>query len=123
MTLWYLIGAVIVLGIAILAVIGVSGGPASALLTWAGRFLPGIAALIACVAYCIAAGRARLGILAPVFFCVPVAALIALMLWPYFVSVRNSNFYTMLLTIYPLLTLFPAMALWHLATALKRKAR
>jgi hypothetical protein len=123
MTLWYLIGAVVVLGIAILAVIGVSGGPASMPLIWTGRFLPAVAALIACIAYCMAAARARLGILAPIFFCLPVAALIALMLWPHFVSVRNSNFYTMLLTIYPLLTLFPALALWHLATALKRKAR
>ena len=45
------------------------------------------------------------------------------MLWPHFMPVRNSNLYTMLLTIYPVLTLFPAMALWHLATASKRRAR
>ena len=45
------------------------------------------------------------------------------MLVPHLMSVRNSNLYTMLLTIYPVLTLFPAMALWHLATALKRRAR
>src|SRR5262245_28641278 len=122
MTLWYLIGAVIVLGIAILSVIGV-GNANYAALVWAGRVLPAIAALVACIAYCIAAARARLGILAPVFFCLPLAALIVLMLWPHFMPVRNSNFYTMLLTIYPLLTLFPALALWHLATALKRRTR
>ena len=87
------------------------------------RFLPAVAALIACIAYCMAAMRARLGILAPVFFCLPLAALITLMLWPHFMPVRNSNVYTMLLTIYPVLTLFPAMALWHLATASKRRAR
>jgi hypothetical protein len=123
MTLWYLIGTVVVLGIAILAVIGVSGGAASVPLTWAGRILPGVAAAIACVAYCMAAARARLGLLAPIYFCLPIAALITLMLLPHLMPVRNSNLYTMLLTIYPLLTLFPAMALWHLATALKRKAR
>ena len=122
MTLWYLIGTVIVLGIAILSVIGV-GGTATTPLVWVGRVLPAIAALVACIAYCIAAGRARLGILAPIYFCLPLAALITVMLLPHLMSVRNSNLYTMLLTIYPLLTLFPAMALWHLATALKRKAR
>ena len=123
MTLWYLIGAVVVLGIAILSVIGFSAGAASSPLMWVGRILPAIAALIACVAFCIAATRARLGFLAPIFFCLPLAALIVLMLLPHFMSVRNSNFYTMLLTIYPVLTLFPAMALWHLATASKRRAR
>jgi hypothetical protein len=117
MTLWYLIGAVIVLGIAILSVIGFSAGAASTPLTWAARFLPALAALIACIGYCMAAARARLGFLAPVFFCLPLAALVTLMLWPHFMTVRNSNVYTMLLTIYPVLTLFPAMALWHLATA------
>jgi hypothetical protein len=119
MTIWYLIGAVVVLGIAILSVIGFSAGAASTPLTWAARILPAVAALIACIAYCMAATRARLGILAPVFFCLPLAALIALMLWPHFMPVRNSNFYAMLLTIYPVLTLFPAMALWHLASASK----
>ena len=124
MTLWYLIGAVVVLGIAILSVIGFSAGAASTPLMWTGRILPAVAALIACIAYCMAAMRARLGLLAPVFFCLPLAALIALMLWPHFMPVRNSNVYTMLLTIYPVLTLFPAMALWHLATASsKRRAR
>jgi hypothetical protein len=122
MTLWYLIGAVIVLGVAILSVIGV-GHANNAALVWAGRVLPALAALVACIAYCIAASRARLGFLAPVFFCLPLAALVALMLWPHVMSVRNSNFYTMLLTIYPLLTLFPALALWHLATASKRRTR
>ena len=124
MTLWYLILAVVVLGIAILSVIGFSAGAASAPLAWVARFLPAVAALLACIAYCMAATRARLGILAPVFFCLPLAALIALMFWPQFMPVRNSNVYTMLLTIYPVLTLFPAMALWHLATASsKRRAR
>jgi hypothetical protein len=122
MTLWYLIVAVVVLGIAILSIIGV-GGTATTPLVWVGRFLPSIAALIACIAYCMAAARARLGFLAPVFFCVPLLALCAVMLVPYFMSVRNSNLYTMLLTIYPALTLFPAMALWHLATAMKRRTR
>ena len=122
MTLWYLIGTVVVLGIAILSVIGV-GNANYAALVWAGRVLPAIAALVACIAYCIAARRARLNLLAPTFFCLPLAALVALLLWPHVMSVRNSNFYTMLLTIYPLLTLFPAMALWHLATALKRRTR
>jgi hypothetical protein len=122
MTLWYLIGAVVVLGVAILSVIGVGNANYAALI-WAGRVLPAIAALVACIAYCIAAARARLGFLAPIFFCLPVVALIVLMLWPHLMSVRNSNFYTMLLTIYPLLTLFPALALWHLATALKRRTR
>jgi hypothetical protein len=117
MTLWYLIGAVVVLGIAILSVIGFSAGGASAPLQWVARFLPAVAALIACVAYCMAATRARLGILAPVFFCLPLAALVTLMLWPHFMPVRNSNLYSMLLIIYPVLTLFPAMALWHLAGA------
>ena len=124
MTLWYLIGAVVVLGIAILSVIGFSAGAASTPLMWTGRILPAVAALIACIAYCMAATRARLGILAPVFFCLPLAALVALMLWPHFMPVRNSNVYTMLLTIYPVLTLLPALALWHLATASsKRRAR
>ena len=122
MTLWYLIGTVVVLGIAILAVIGV-GGTATTPLVWVGRVLPSIAALVACIAYCMAAARARLGVLAPIFFCIPLATLCALMLLPYFMPVRNSNLYTMLLTIYPVLTLFPAMALWHLATALKRRTR
>jgi hypothetical protein len=119
MTLWYLFGAVVVLGIAILSVIGFSAGAASAPLTWVARFLPAIAALVACIAYCTAAIRARLGILAPVFFCLPLAALITVMLWPHFMPVRNSNVYMMLFTIYPVLTLFPAMALWHLANASK----
>jgi hypothetical protein len=123
MTLWYLIGTVVVLGIAILAVIGVGGGTSYPALVWAGRVLPAVAALVACIAYCIAASRARLGLLAPIFFCLPLAALVVFMLWPHVMSVRNSNFYTMLLTIYPLLTLFPALALWHLATALKRRTR
>ena len=118
MTLWYLIGAVVVLGIAILSIIGV-GGTATTPLVWVGRVLPSIAALVACIAYCMAAARARLGVLAPIFFCVPLAALCAVMLVPHFMSVRNSNLYSMLLTIYPVLTLFPAMALWHLATASK----
>jgi hypothetical protein len=122
MTLWYLIGTVVVLGIAILSVIGV-GSTATTPLVWVGRVLPAVAALIACIAYCIAAGRARLGILAPIYFCLPIAALITVMLLPHLMSVRNSNLYTMLLTIYPLLALFPAMALWHLATALKRRTR
>jgi len=119
MTLWYLIGAVVVLGIAILSVIGFSAGAASTPLQWVARILPAVAALVACVAYCMAATRARLGFLAPVFFCLPLAALVTLMLWPHFMPVRNSNLYSMLLTIYPVLTLFPAMALWHLATASK----
>ena len=122
MTLWYLIGTVVVLGIAILSVIGV-GGTATTPLVWVGRVLPSVAALIACIAFCTAATRARLGVLAPIYFCVPLAALCALMLLPHLMSVRNSNLYTMLLTIYPVLTLFPAMALWHLATASKRRTR
>jgi hypothetical protein len=119
MTLWYLIGAVVVIGIAILSVIGFSAGAASTPLQWVARILPAVAALIACIAYCMAAMRARLGILAPIFFCLPLAALVTLMLWPHFMPVRNSNLYSMLLTIYPVLTLFPAMALWHLASASK----
>jgi hypothetical protein len=119
MTLWYLIGAVVVLGIAILSVIGFSVGVASTPLQWAARFLPAVASLVACIAYCMAASRARLGFLAPVFFCLPLAALITLMLWPHVMSVRNSNFYTMLLTIYPVLTLFPAMAPSSSSTAKK----
>ncbi len=94
MTLWYLIGAVVVLG---------HRDPVGDRLQrrrgfrparpGSARFLPAVAALIACIAYCMAATRARLGILAPVFFCLPLAALIALMLWPHFMPVRNSNLY------------------------------
>jgi hypothetical protein len=122
MTLWYLFGAVVVLGIAILSVIGV-GNTSYPAFVWAGRVLPAIAALVACIAYCMAAVRARLGILAPIFFCIPLAALCAVMLMPHVMSVRNSNLYSMLLTIYPVLTLFPALALWHLATASKKRTR
>ena len=75
MTLWYLIGAVVVLGIAILSMIGVRRRRDFTPLVWVGRFLPAVAALIACIAYCMAATRARLGFLAPVFFCLPLAAL------------------------------------------------
>jgi hypothetical protein len=122
MTLWYLLGAVVVLGIAILSVIGI--GNANAVpVVWAGRIVPAIAALVACIAFCMASWRARLGLLAPTFFCVSMAALIAVMLLPHFMPIRGSNLYTMLLTIYPVLTLFPALALWHLATAMKRKTR
>ncbi len=121
MTIWYLLGAVIVLGIAIVTMIG--GGPNLGLLVWLGRVLPVAAALIACIAFCIAARRTRLGILPAVFFCLPLMTVSALMLVPHVMSVRNSNFYSMLLTIYPVLTLFPAFALWHLTTALKRRTR
>ncbi len=123
MTIWYLLGAVIVLGLAILTMIGGGGGTSLGPLVWLGRVLPVVAALIACVAFCIASRRTRLGFLAPVFFCLPLFMLSTLMLVPHLVSVRNSNFYTMLLTIYPVLMLFPAFALWHLATALKRRTR
>ena len=41
MTLWYLIGAVVVLGIAILSVIGFSAGAASTPLMWAGALPAG----------------------------------------------------------------------------------
>ena len=123
MTIWYLIGAVIVLGLAIMTMIGGGAGTSLGPMVWVGRVVPVAAALIACVAFCIAARRARIGFLAPVFFCLPLFMLSTLMLVPHLVSVRNSNFYTMLLTIYPVLMLFPALALWHLATALKRRTR
>ncbi len=122
MTLWYLLGTVIVLGIAILSVVGV-GGATSVPVVWAGRVLPAIAGLVACIAFCVASRRARLGLLAPLVFCVSLLALVAVMVLPHFVSIRGSNLYTMLLTIYPMLTLFPALALWHLATAMKRRTR
>ena len=123
MTIWYLLGAVIVLGIAIVTMLGGGGGTTVGPLVWLGRVLPIAAALIACVAFCIAAHRTRLGFLPAVFFCLPLMTVSALMLVPHVVSVRNSNFYSMLLTIYPVLTLFPAFALWHLTTALKRRTR
>jgi hypothetical protein len=106
MTIWYLLGAVIVLGMAIVTMLGGGGGTTFGPLVWLGRVLPVVAALIACVA-----------------FCLPLFMLSTLMLVPHLMSVRNSNFYSMLLTIYPVLMLFPAFALWHLATALKRRTR
>ncbi len=38
-------------------------------------------------------------------------------------AARNSNFYVMLSTVAPVLTIFPAMALWHLASASKKRGR
>ena len=67
--------------------------------------------------------RVQLGILAPVFFCVPlIGARIAADAAPHVASVRNSNLYAMLThESAPVLTLFPAMALWHLASASKKR--
>jgi hypothetical protein len=67
--------------------------------------------------------RVQSGILAAIFFCVSIAVLAMLPLLPYLPSARNSNFYVMLSTVAPVLTIFPAMALWHLAFASKRRGR
>ena len=45
MTLWYLIGTLVVLGLALLTVTG-SGGPAPELVIWIGRVLPAVSALV-----------------------------------------------------------------------------
>ncbi len=122
MTLWYLIGTLVVLGLALLTVTG-TGGPAPALIIWIGRILPAIAALFACIAFCLVVTRVHLGILAAVFFCVPLIALAVLPMLPYVAAARNSNLSLMLTTVAPVLTLFPAMALWHLASASKKRGR
>jgi hypothetical protein len=122
MTLWYLIGTLVVLGLALLTVTG-TGGPAPALIIWIGRILPAIAALFACIAFCLVVTRVHLGILAAVFFCVPLIALAVLPVLPYVAAARNSNLSLMLTTVAPVLTLFPAMALWHLASASKKRGR
>jgi hypothetical protein len=56
MTLWYLIGALVVLGLALLTVTG-SGGPAPELVIWIGRVLPAVSALVACIAFCMVVAR------------------------------------------------------------------
>ena len=120
MTLWYLIGTLVVLALALLTVTG-SGGPAPELVIWIGRLLPAVSALVACVAFCKVVGRVQSSILAAIFFCVSVTVLAMLPVLPYVPSARNSNFYVMLSTVAPVLTIFPAMALWHLASASKRR--
>jgi len=122
MTLWYLIGTLVVLGIALMTVTG-SGGPAPELIVWIARMLPAVSALVACVAFSLVVARAHVGILAAVFFCIPIAILSLLPVLPYLASARNSNVYVMLSTVAPILTIFPAMALWHLASASKRRGR
>jgi hypothetical protein len=122
MTLWYLIGTLVVLGLALLTVTG-SGGPAPELIVWIGRILPAVSALVACIAFCLVVARVHLGILAAVFFCISIAILSMLPVLPYVAAARNSNFFVMLSTVAPVLTIFPAMALWHLASASKRRGR
>ncbi len=122
MTLWYLIGTLVVLGLALLTVTG-SGGPAPELVIWIGRVLPAVSALVACIAFCLVVARVQSSILAAIFFCVSIAVLAVLPVLPYVPSARNSNFYVMLSTVAPVLTIFPAMALWHLASASKRRGR
>jgi hypothetical protein len=122
MTLWYLIGTLVVLALALLTVTG-SGGPAPELVVWIGRVLPAISALIACIAFCLVVARVQSSVLAAIFFCVSIAVLAMLPVLPYVPSARNSNFYVMLSTVAPVLTIFPAMALWHLASASKRRGR
>ena len=119
MTICYLIVTAVALGIAALGVFG-TGFTGSVPFIWTGRALPVVAALIACVAFCQVAIRARLGVLAPIYFCIPLLALSSLVILPHVMTVRNSNVFTMLNVIAPILTLFPALALWHLATAGKR---
>jgi len=122
MTLWYLIGALVVLGLSLLTVTG-SGGPAPELIVWIGRILPAVSALFACIAFCLIVVRVHLGILAAVFFCISIAILCVLPVLPYVASARHSNLYVMLSTVAPVLTIFPAMALWHLASASKKRGR
>jgi hypothetical protein len=120
--LWYLIGTLVVLGLALLTVTG-SGGPAPELVVWIGRVLPAISALIACIAFCLVVARVQSSLLAAIFFCVSIAVLSLLPVLAYVPSARSSNFYVMLSTVAPVLTIFPAMALWHLASASKRRGR
>jgi len=122
MTLWYLIGMLVVLALALLTVTG-SGGPAPELVIWIGRVLPAVSALVACIAFCMAVARSQSSFLAAIFFCLSIAVLAILPVLPYVPSARNSNFYVMLSTVAPVLTIFPAMALWHLASASKKRGR
>src|SRR5262249_1361354 len=120
MTLWYLIGTLVVLALALLTVTG-SGGPAPELVIWIGRVLPAVSALIACIAFCMAVAPVQSSILAPISFSVSISVPARLPVLPYLPSARNSNFYVMLSTVAPVLTIFPAMALWHLASASSKK--
>jgi len=69
MMLWYLIGTLVVLALALLTVTG-SGGPAPELIVWIGRVLPAVSALVACIAFCLMVARVQSSILAAIFFCV-----------------------------------------------------
>ena len=69
MTLWYLIGTLVVLALALLTITG-SGGPAPELVIWIARVLPAVSALVACIAFCLAVARAQSSILAAIFFCI-----------------------------------------------------
>ena len=86
MTLWYLIGAVVVLGIAILSVIGFSAGAASAPSCGTGAHPAGGRG--AYRLHRLLHGRdprRRSGIRSLGFFCLPLVAVpVALMLWPHF---------------------------------------
>ena len=122
MTLWYLIGTLVVLGLALTTVTG-SGGPAPELVIWIGRILPVVSAVVACIAFCMVVARVQSSILAAFFFCLSIAVLAMLPVLPYVPSAQSSNFYVMLSTVAPVLTVFPAIALWHLASASKRRGR
>jgi hypothetical protein len=122
MTLWYLIGTLVVLGLALLTVTG-SASPAPELVIWIGRLLPAVSAVVACVAFCLVVARAHFSVLAAVFFCIPIAILSILPVLPHVASAQNSNLSVMLATVAPVLTIFPAMALWHLASASKKRGR
>src|SRR5262249_57549492 len=93
MTLWYLIGTLVVLGLSLLTVTG-SGGPAPELVIWIGRVLPAVSALIACIAFCLVVARVQSGILAAIFFSISIAVLPMLPVPPYNPSTCHSNPHT-----------------------------
>jgi hypothetical protein len=121
----YLVGAVILVGLLFLAVIG-TGGVAFIAILGLAKLLPSVSGVLACIAFWLIAQRLQVGIVTALFFCVPTAILTIVYESSYLVSylvMTKSPLYNLGLWISPVLTLLPALALWHMATLVSPKFR
>ncbi|HEX8166936.1 MAG TPA: hypothetical protein VF601_14275 [Beijerinckiaceae bacterium] len=110
----YLVIGVAVIALALLA-IWATGGVAFFLIVPLTRLLPVAAAILATVAVSMIAQRFGAGMLPVVVFAIPVLLLAFLPIAPYVLALRGVRYFDWVGIGAPVLPIFPALALWHLA--------
>jgi hypothetical protein len=118
----YLFIGLVIVALALLAMWG-TGGWAFLFVMPVLRLVPLVAGILACVAFAMIANRLEAGPLMIASFAVPVMLFALTPVLPFLGGMRGASYLGWVYLFAPGLSIFPALALWHLAKDLVQRTQ